>query len=385
MRVLFLNYEYPPLGGGAANATQYLLKEYEREGGLIVDLVTSAPDREQVIETLGEDIQIHKLDIGKNGNLHHQSKKDLLRYSYRAYRYADKLLQANEYDVIHAFFGVPCGVLAMRLGKKYKIPYIVSLRGADVPGYSERFSSLYNLLTPFIIRVWKNAHSVIANSQGLKELALKTIPDFTIPVIQNGVDTDEFQAKASESFEQNPFTILCVSRLTPRKGIRFLIESLTYMTEVPDAQLVIAGEGDEKEALVELTKTFGLEERVSFLGRISHEELSAIYQSAHVFCLPSQNEGMSNTLLEALASGLPLVATVTGGTEELVRESENGFYIEKSNPNDIAEKLTVLAKNRELCKYFGTKSRESSLKRNWNAVAKEYRLVYENMKNNTAL
>lgn len=104
-----------------------------------MDLVTSAPDREQVIETLGEDIQIHKLDIGKNGNLHHQSKKDLLRYSYRAYRYADKLLQANEYDVIHAFFGVPCGVLAMRLGKKYKIPYIVSLRGADVPGYSERF------------------------------------------------------------------------------------------------------------------------------------------------------------------------------------------------------------------------------------------------------
>jgi glycosyltransferase involved in cell wall biosynthesis len=129
--------------------------------------------------------------VGKNeATLHHQSQKELLTYSFKAYKKAEDLLQKNHYDVIHAFFGIPCGVLAWRLGKKYQVPYIISLRGADVPGYSERFSFIYAFLTPLIKKVWKEAYKVVSNSQGLKELALQSAPKQEISIIPNGVDTE---------------------------------------------------------------------------------------------------------------------------------------------------------------------------------------------------
>lgn len=86
MRVLFLNYEYPPLGGGAGNATSYLIKEYEKIPDLKVDLVTSGIGRKFETERVGKNIWIHKLPIGKDEkNLHYQSQKDLLVYSWKAY------------------------------------------------------------------------------------------------------------------------------------------------------------------------------------------------------------------------------------------------------------------------------------------------------------
>lgn len=379
MRVLFLNYEYPPLGGGAANATEYLLKEYQKDESLKVDLVTSSAGNMYQKLWLGENICIHTLPIGKKSdNLHHQSKKDLLIYSFKAYWYTKKLLQKNHYDVIHAFFGVPCGVLAMRLGKKFAVPYIVSLRGADVPGYSERFTSLYNILTPLIRLVWYRAFRVISNSEGLRELALTSEPGLTIPIIPNGVDTVEFQAKRSETFFRDSFTVLCVSRLTPRKGIRFLIQAIALLRpRYPKLQLRIAGEGGEQEALMNQVKSLHLTQEVQFLGRVEHERLVHVYQEADVFCLPSQNEGMSNTLLEALASGLPIVATVTGGTEELVADGQNGYYIEKNNAQDIADKLILLIEDREKCIAFGRASRLRAEEQNWQTVAEAYKDLYQ--------
>lgn len=378
MRVLFLNYEYPPLGGGAANATEYLLKEYKQNRTLFVDLVTSSPTSTRQEMWLGENICVHALPIGKNGNnLHHQSKKDLIVYSFKAYWYAKKLLKTNQYDVIHAFFGVPCGVLAMRLGKKFDVPYIVSLRGADVPGYSERFASLYNILTPLIRLVWREAFQVISNSRGLRELALTSEPGLKIPIVPNGVDTKEFPVKASDTFSGESFTVLCVSRLTPRKGIRFLIQAVALLhPRYPKLRLLIAGEGGEQEALMTQVKDLHLNQEVQFLGRVEHNELVHVYQGADVFCLPSQNEGMSNTLLEALATGLPIVATVTGGTEELVVDGENGYYVEKNNAEDIADKLTLLIEDREKCVAFGRASRLRAEAQSWRAVADAYSQVY---------
>ena len=137
MRILFFNYEYPPLGGGAGNATFYLLQEFSKISGLEIDLITSSIDKFK-IEELTTNIRIHYLDIGKKNTFHFQSQKDLLIYSWKAYFYAKKLIKQKKFDLTLAFFGIPCGYIAMRL----KIPYIVSLRGSDVPGYNERFKIL---------------------------------------------------------------------------------------------------------------------------------------------------------------------------------------------------------------------------------------------------
>ena len=378
MRILFLNYESPPLGGGAGNATEYLLREYAKMPDLTVDLVTSSHDSEERVIQVAPNVTVYALPIGKDAQaLHYQSMRDLLTYSFKGYAFAKGLMQENRYDAIHAFFTVPCGVMAWRLGKRFKVPYIVSLRGADVPGYSERFSLLYAFIRPLVRRVWRDAARVVSNSQGLKELALQTNPAQEIGVIPNGVATDEF--KPSEKGMKDAVRVICVSRLTPRKGIRYLVEAMRILKDekgIADAKLTIVGEGDEEAELKSLAARLGIQDAVLFRGRVAHDRLPQEYNAADIFCLPSLNEGMSNTLLEALASGLPIVATVTGGTHELVQDGVNGFFVEMQSAEDIAEKLARLMTDPELRQRFGAESRKRAEAMSWRVVAERYSEVY---------
>jgi len=193
MKILFFNYEFPPLGGGAGNASYYLLREYAKNPDLQVDFVTASVDEKYHLLKMGENITIHRLPIGKNAeNIHYQTKKELISYTWNAYWFARKLAKQNAYDLSHSFFSVPCGVISMFLKWEFKIPYIISLRGSDVPGYSERFVGLYKWITPTILKIWKGASFVVANSQGLKDLALKSESKKEIGVVYNGIDVEEF-------------------------------------------------------------------------------------------------------------------------------------------------------------------------------------------------
>ncbi len=381
MKVLFLNYEYPPLGGGAGNATFYIFKEYAKIPGLEIDCVTSSVDERYHLEKTGEHIRIHRVPIGKHKkNLHFQSQKDILAYAWIAYFFSRKLMrqakkEGKKYDFIHAFFSVPCGFMALLLKLEFGVPYIVSLRGADVPGYSERFSTLYHVLKPLVKLVWARSGAVIANSQGLKTLALQSKPEQKIEVIYNGIDIDEFFPLYN--LEKNIFNILCLSRLTPRKGVTYLIDAIKKLAEkYPQIKLKIVGEGDSKQELMDQVKSLSLEDKVEFTGLIRHEHLPPVYKKAHMFVLPSLNEGMSNVILEAIASGLPVVTTDTGGSKELVQDGVNGFIVKMKDSGDIAEKLEKLVIDPELCMKMSQESRRVAEGLSWRKVAEEYVNIY---------
>lgn len=383
MKILFLNYEYPPLGGGAGNATAYLLREYAKMPDLEVHLVTSSVDAAYHHVAIGEQVTVSSVPIGKHAqNLHSQSLGDILMYAFVGYRFARALAKRERFDVIHAFFGIPCGSMARQLSRRYAIPYIVSLRGADVPGYSERFTVIYFFLRSLIRGVWHAASAVVSNSEGLRELALRTDPQQPISVIPNGIDTQEFQP-AEKKENDGYIRILCVSRLTQRKGIRYLLEAIRLLSEDKQYKLKlwIAGEGEEMFALKELAQKLGIVDKIKFFGRVAHERLAVYYQRADIFCLPSLNEGMSNTLLEALSAGMPVVTTVTGGTAELVRDGENGFCVAQRSAKDLAEKLKVLIDDEALRKRFGRKSRTFAEYMSWKNVALAYKDVYQKIGN----
>ncbi|HOF42811.1 MAG TPA: glycosyltransferase family 4 protein [Candidatus Moranbacteria bacterium] len=378
MRVLFFNYEFPPLGGGAGNASYYLLEEFTKIPDLQVDLVTSSVDDEQHVLQMGDNIRIYRIPIRKDpGNMHYQSLTELLRYRKRAYKFAKNLIKNNEYDLTHSFFSVPCGHISYKLWKKYKIPYIISLRGADVPGYSERFSLLYGFIVPTIKKIWRNAYFVIANSQGLRELALKSAPDKEIGVICNGINVGDFFPNY-EKRDLSYFTIVCVSRITPRKGIRFLIQAFKVLSaRYSNIRMLIVGDGNEKPSLEQLTLGLGLEDKVVFTGAVPHKDVLQYYHKANVFVLPSLNEGMSNTMLEALACGLPLIATDTGGTKEILADGRNGFIVRMRDSNDLAEKLEKLVLDPSLVERMGQESLRIAKELSWESVAKGYVELYQ--------
>lgn len=372
MKLLMVNYEFPPIGGGGANANAYLLKEYANHPGIEVDLVTSSIS-DDCIESLSDNIRIHRLDVKKK-RLHYWTEVEVLRFLFRAIPYVKALLKTKKFDLCHAFFGFPSGYVAYRFRKE--LPYIISLRGSDVPGFNERFSLQYVFLTPLFRKIWNSAKSVIANSGELRSLALKTTPELPIDIIYNGIDADEF--KPGEKKRDPGLSILTVSRLIPRKGIDYLIRALPdVVRRFPDLCLSIAGEGNMDEDLKALAAGLGLENNISFEGRVEHDRLPALYGSADIFILPSFWEGMSNTVLEAMASGLPLVVTDTGGTAELVKD--NGIIIPKRDSKAISGALIKLIEDSDLRVKMGQESRSLALGLSWDKLALQYLDTYKRM------
>jgi glycosyltransferase involved in cell wall biosynthesis len=348
MRILMLNYEFPPLGGGAGNACYYLLKELS---DVKIDLITAGNGK---IEKFSSNVTIHKLHVKKK-NMHYWTFKELLVWSIKAYFYAKRF---KNYDIIHAWFGWPCGVIAYMLRK----PYIISLRGSDVPGYNPRLKVLDRLFFRIISRkVWKKAFRVIANSEGLRRLALKTL-DCRIDVIYNGVDTEEFRPA---SFKNKKLTLISTGRLIERKGYQFLIPALPK-----DVKLQLIGDGNLKNRLKKMSKG-----NVEFFGKVEHSKIVEKLQKADVFVLPSLNEGMSNSVLEAMSCGLPVIVTNVGGSELV---DGNGFVIPKANVSVLRKAIENFLNEPELIEKMGLRSRKIAEQMTWKKIAGEYMRVYEN-------
>lgn len=361
MKILMLNYEYPPLGGGAANANRYLLEELKHKD-VEIDLVTSSPESYNEKE-FSDKINIYKLNVGKD-KIHYWKQIEILRYMLRGYLKSLKLMKSNDYDLIHAWFGFPCGLMAKFLG----LPYIVALQGSDVPGFNERFSLHYKFLTPIFKSVWASSEVVISNSAGLKEMALGTL-DRAIKVIPNGVDTSEFepgQQNCSENLE-----LLCVSRFTPRKRISDIIKAIQDLDKV---KLTLVGEGKMQDEIKAMVHDMGLDKNVEFKGYVAQEKLPDVYRQADVFVIPSLNEGMSNTVLEAMASGLPIITTQIGGTEELIRG--NGVIVPKKDPERIREEIIRYRNDPERLVRQSKKSRDIADQMSWKNVADKYYEIY---------
>ncbi len=384
MRILFLNYEYPPLGGGAANATKYLLHAYKDKKNISVDLVTTAADNKERTEDLGGGVRVHYVAINKDhATLTHQSPRDLLVYTWKGYQKAHALMRQQKYDIIHAFFGVPCGWMAQRLARPARTPYIVSLRGADVPGFSDRFDRIYPVLKPVIRSVWRSAAAVVANSERLRALAQQTVPDQDIAIIYNGVDTQRF-TPSDEAQKDDTFVILVAARLMRRKGIRFAIaafEQLRNQRPHTKAKMIIAGgDGDAAAELRAQVAAANLTNDVLFTGHLDQDALITAYHKADAFVLPSLNEGMSNNMLEALACGLPIIMTRTGGSEVLT-DGEQGFLVERENADAIRVALERMIDDPAMTAAMRTKSRALAEKMSWQSVADHYEQLYYDIYN----
>lgn len=368
-----LNYEFPPLGGGAGNAAYYLLKEFKKVD-VKIDLVTSSLGSFK-IRRFAKNINIHYLDIGKKGNLHYQTNKDLLMYSFKAYGYSKKLMKTNEYDFCHAFFGVPCGYIAMKLG----LPYVVSLRGSDVPFYNKRFYWFDKFVFKRLSKkVWINAKKVIALSYNSVALAKRTFKKKKIDVIYNGVDTKEFKPDKQVLSREKTFNILFVGRLIERKGLMYLLDAFNELVKkYPYARLEVAGGGPLFGEYEGFVKNNRLKGKVRLYGVLPHTKTHKLYKKSHVFVLPSLNEALGNVTHEAIASGLPVITTNTGAAE-LVRE--NGYIIKKANSKEIYDSLEKLIKNKKIREKMSRKSRLMAQKMGWDSCAEKYMDVYRNFK-----
>ena len=375
-RILILNSEYPPVGGGAGNASANLARCLTSQG-FTVTVVTSRfgdlPRRERQ-----DNLTVIRIPAWRSRQ-DRAHAWELTFFILSACIWTLRIVAGHrplKPNATLAFFGVPSGAVAYVLKLVHQIPYIISLRGGDVPGFRPYdFGVYHKLITPVLRIIWKKASVIVANSQGLRALALKFDSRFEIPIIPNGVDLNLYEKGNRDAL--SPPCLLSVGRIVHQKGIDLAMHALADMRDL-DWKWRIAGDGPQMESLKRLAAELNLQDRLQFLGWQSREQLVDLYQWSNLFLFPSRHEGMPNAVLEAMASGLPVVATRISGSEELVVDWKTGFLVPSEDVISLQSALRNLLLNPALRREMGLASRRRVEEfYSWENAARQYAHLLE--------
>ena len=251
-----------------------------------------------------------------------------------------RLMTAGQrFDVIDAHYFYPDGVAAVRLGREFGLPVVITGRGTDLTLIPDAPASRAKIQ-------WaaSEANAMVAVCEDLRErvVDLGADPARTL-TLRNGVDLDLFRPVDREAARRalgvQGFTLVSVGGLIPRKGHDLTIRALL---DAPDCSLLIAGQGPSRGELERLAAELGVSDRVRFLGETPHSELARLYSAADASILASSREGWANVLLESLACGTPVVATDVNGTAEVVQSRDAGRLVPERSPAALAQALAEL-------------------------------------------
>ncbi|EKD41734.1 MAG: hypothetical protein ACD_73C00554G0001, partial [uncultured bacterium] len=374
--IVYINYEYPPLGGGGGRAMSQIasrMVNHDTRVSIITSAFNSLPSKEN----------LNGCDIYRIPTLRRCQEKcsifEMVLFMISSLIFVPWIMRKQKMDVVVAFFTIPSGPSAWLLSRIKKCPLIISLRGGDVPGFMGSQLSIYHhLMKPLIRFLWRQSAFVVANSNGLKNLARQTDPGIDYKVIPNGIDLrlikSVYDLRQRRTGNDEPFIVLTAGRLSPQKSIETLIEGFDEFIKTTklNALLWIVGDGPEMAKLDSLIKKLNLSDKVVFWGWKRQEELIDFYSKAHVFVLTSVNEGMPNVVLEAMKEGLPILATSVEGIEELVDEGLNGFVIAIKDSRALCQKLKILAGDETLRYKMACQSIHKVLAFDWQQITTSY-------------
>lgn len=294
-----------------------------------------------------------------------------------AWETVQRLHAEKPFDLIDAHYVYPDGYAATLIGQRLNIPVFVTARGTDINLFSKM-----PLIRPKIVRALNRAAGIIAVSEALKRRIVELgIAAEKITVIRNGIDRDIFhfrdrnEARRQLNLNAEDCVLLTVASLVPVKGIDRLIEAVALLKRAePNRRwkLLVIGEGPERRALESQISNLKLQDQVQLVGAKSQDELADWYSAANLFCLASDREGCPNVIVEALACGIPVVASNVGGVAELVRSQSSGLLISPPSAENFAASIqTALSTvwNRE-------EIAAASIERSWNNVAGEIRQFF---------
>lgn len=296
------------------------------------------------------------------------------------------VIMREKVDCIHTHWLMPQGFVGALVHVLTGIPHVTTVHGSDLALVKK--SVVLTRIGSFIIR---HSDAVTVNSRYTLEQLNSLVPGSgrKARIIPMGVDPDEFAlaAGSGKGYGKTAGTIiLTVGRLIDWKGTMYLIDAMPeIIRHVPDARLVIIGTGPEEKSLRSRARSLVPEHRIEFLGAVSNADLSRYYHSADVFVLPSiekngNTEGLGVVLLEAMASGCPVVGTRVGGIPDIISDGENGFLVAEKDPVELADRIIRVITDSAVRQKF----RMNGINRinqsfSWKPIVEQFVQVYHNV------
>jgi glycosyltransferase involved in cell wall biosynthesis len=350
MSILVLSHEYPPVGGGAGASCALLSEQYAAAGHDVTVLTMS-------YENLPADEVVNGVHVlrQKCGRRRWEmaSPAEGLRWARRAWSVALSLHRQLPFDITHAHFIMPAGIVARWLFRKAGLPYVITPRGSDVPGYNrERLKLAHVLARPWWKLIVRDAAQVISPSVSLLDLIQLQTQSIRAAIIPNGVNTARFRPGTKEH------RILLCSRLVERKGFQYFLECVQSI-DPADWQVDIVGSGPYQPQLEQLAESCLWP--VKFHGRIDNRDpqLAELYSRASIFVLPSERENCPVAILEGMTAGCAVVTTnVTGNPEVL---GSTGCLVPPRDARALAEVIRSLMQDESQCRTLGASARQRVL------------------------
>lgn len=311
MKILAINYEYPPIGGGGATVCKELCELAAKEN--VVEVVTMRYRGLPQVETVNN-VVIHRVN-GWRSSPRVCHPWEQLTYDIEAYRYISKKIDMTDINVIHCHFIIPTGLLGMWLKKKYKKPLVITAHGSDVIGHNqERFNILYKLIKPKWIKILKSADAVTVPSDFLKREVQEAFSKCTPQVIPNGIRLKDYCPVDKKK------SIITMCRLQKSKGVQDLLKICKDMDSLHEWEINILGDGPYRQELESYVQENGLTGEVHFRGHVTGKEKMQYIREAGIFFCGSRFEAFPVSVLEATAAGCYVIASDIEPHRNLVSE-----------------------------------------------------------------
>ena len=380
-KILILSLAYfPKHVGGAEVAIKEITNRIAPED-IEFHMVTLALGKELSKEEKIGNVIVHRVGFGNTGIL------NKFLFQFLAAWKSLSLHRIHRYDALWAVMAHSAGVPAA-LFKLYhpRVPYILTLQEGDPP---ERIERMMWPLWPLFSRAFKRADVVQAISVFLGEWARRRGFKGSLEVVPNGVDTRhfsrEYPARAIDEVKDTlgkrmgDVFLITTSRLVRKNALDNVIAALPLLPE--NVRFIILGTGPLEAELKEQSRISKLEARTLFLGQIRHDELPKYLKACDIFIRPSRSEGMGNSFVEAMAAGLPVIATQEGGIADfLFDEKRNpdkpitGWAVDPDSPEQIAEAVkAIMAHPEKMRAVIATAQAMVAEKYDWDIIAKDMR------------
>lgn len=339
MKILLLNYEYPPIGAGAGVISRHIAEGLSGRGHPVTVITTWFPGESEKDDS--ENLKIIRLR-SKRKYIYKSDIFEMLSWAKESKKFLSEYCKNNLFDIVFANFSLPGGDVAFFLKKNFGFPYVVISHGHDIPWFFPSQMMLYHALTyRWIKRICMASERNFIQSDAMK----KNIDRFTGKgnenknvLIPNGSDFDNFKPDHSRKSEN--FKIIFVGRLVKQKDpFTFLKAIKLFALTNKDFTVHVIGDGPLKKKMEYYVNRNNLWKKVVFKGWLSKDEVLKEYQSSHIKIAPSLEEGMSISIMESIACGQYVLTTPVSENASLIQEHVTGEIVKLRDYKDIADRL----------------------------------------------
>jgi glycosyltransferase involved in cell wall biosynthesis/ubiquinone/menaquinone biosynthesis C-methylase UbiE len=372
MRVLVLNYEFPPVGGGGGFASQEICS-YLASQGHDVEVRTSW------VKGLAKFKWESRYAVRRNfvGRRYQDKCRVYEMALYILFSILPGLVHCWRFkpQVIHCHFAVPTGVLAWILSKLSRVPYVLTAHLGDVPGgCPEQTDHLFKLVKPLTIPIWKSAASVTAVSAFVKDLAQQSYPAVPIMVVPNPVGIKPWP---DDSLGANhPRKLVFAGRFSKQKNLLFSMELLNEVRDL-DWHLDLLGNGPTFAKVHEKAVSYGLLDRMTFHNWVSTEEVERVISRGDILLLPSLSEGMPIVAVYAMVHGTPVLGSRIGGIGAVVEDGHTGYLCPVNDLESFQSSLRLLLTSDELLMEMKKNAQQSSVNFSLEAIGPTFERIFK--------